>query len=466
MALLNTLARRNRIQQQVICPHCWHEFPPEEILWIAAHVDLKTDRKLRKGDFSEALRFLPSRFDVMGNAIDAKGFSCDSLACPNCHLGIHRGLLEIDPIFCSIIGTPSCGKSYYLATLIHKMRQNAFSDHFLQFSDLDPAANHFLIELEEKLFLTRETGKEFLLNDLIKKTDDKLAGIASMYDQVRFGDQEVYFTRPFQFQLTLRQHAAVKSLRNTISRVLCLYDNAGEHYLARSENDNVSNQVTRHLSKSKFLFFLFDPSQDKRFWDWAIKEWNKKANSPAEEQQIEDIASMPQRYRQDTVLQEAASRVRKQLGLGQQQKHKRHLIVIITKADLWAQHLGIDMANEPTLPPRAVKVGEEVIAQFKGLDHARVKATSQKLKEHLRSLCPDLLLAAENFCEEVTYIPVSAFGNRPTVAQREKDGVTRNIAAIKVSDIKPQWVTIPLIYALHLYAPQLMLKTRSKGSSS
>ena len=27
----------------IVCPHCWHEFAPADILWIAAHGDLRGD---------------------------------------------------------------------------------------------------------------------------------------------------------------------------------------------------------------------------------------------------------------------------------------------------------------------------------------------------------------------------------------------------------------------------------------
>lgn len=457
MTLLNTLARRHRVQSTVTCPHCWQEFPPENMLWIASHQDLKIDRKLP----GSALRFLPTRFDAMGNALDAKDFPCDGLACPQCHLPIHRGLVEIEPLFCSIIGTPSCGKSYYLATLIHQMRQNAFKDHFLQFGDLDPASNDYLIDMEEKLFLSPETQTKNALGELVAKTGDKVGDAPQLYNRVRYGDQEVVYTKPYMYLLTLRQHEAVKSLKNTTSRVLCLYDNAGEHYLALTDNDSVSNQVTRHLAKSKFLFFLFDPSQDVRFWKWAIEQWEAKLENKQRVEEIKQLASN-RRFRQDTVLQEAAGRVRRLLGLGQQKKHQRHLIIIVTKADLWAEHLGINIEQEPVLQERDVKVGKEVIAQFRELDDARIQEVSQKLKEHMRKYCPDLVLAAENFCEEVTYIPVSALGNRPEFKQIEVQGKSENIAAIQLSDIQPRWVTIPLIYALHEYAPQLMLKVRKK----
>src|SRR5262249_7482489 len=62
--------------RRTTCPHCWTAFPPEEVLWISAHSDLLGDPRLGP---EQQQRFLPTRFDVEGNALDAKGFACHSL---------------------------------------------------------------------------------------------------------------------------------------------------------------------------------------------------------------------------------------------------------------------------------------------------------------------------------------------------------------------------------------------------
>ena len=54
----------------VTCPHCWHEFPPAQTRYVAEHESLRGDAVL--GD-SEALRFLPSRFDPKFRALDPMG---------------------------------------------------------------------------------------------------------------------------------------------------------------------------------------------------------------------------------------------------------------------------------------------------------------------------------------------------------------------------------------------------------
>ncbi|HVA46442.1 MAG TPA: hypothetical protein VNH11_08715 [Pirellulales bacterium] len=50
---------------------------------MSQHPDLTGDPRLG-GDHQQ--RFLPTRFTVEGDAIDTRGFPCNSLACPHCHL--------------------------------------------------------------------------------------------------------------------------------------------------------------------------------------------------------------------------------------------------------------------------------------------------------------------------------------------------------------------------------------------
>lgn len=104
----------SRLLSQLTCPHCWHQFPCEQLLWIAEHQDLMGDPVLGP---DHRQRFLPTRFDVECRALDARGFACHSLACPRCHLLFPRALLETDPLFVSVLGAPSSGKSFFLAAM-------------------------------------------------------------------------------------------------------------------------------------------------------------------------------------------------------------------------------------------------------------------------------------------------------------------------------------------------------------
>ena len=79
-----------QLLKRTTCPHCWHGFPPEDVLWVSAHSDLMGDPPLGP---EHQQCFRPTRFGLEGNARDSHGVPCTALACPNCHLPIPRGLV-------------------------------------------------------------------------------------------------------------------------------------------------------------------------------------------------------------------------------------------------------------------------------------------------------------------------------------------------------------------------------------
>jgi hypothetical protein len=242
--------------RRTTCPHCWTAFAPEDILWVSAHADLRGDPRLGP---EQLQRFLPTRFSPDGAALDAKGFACTGLACPHCHLSLPRPLLELEPFFVSILGTPSCGKSYFLAALTWELRRLLPAEFALGFTDADPTANLMLSEYEKALFLNPDADKPVPLANLIRKTE--LQG--DLYDTVSYGAQLVNYPRPFMFAVRPLPAHPNHSAGNRAARVLCLYDNAGEHCLPGQ--DSTATAATQHLSRSRVLMYLFDPTQDARF---------------------------------------------------------------------------------------------------------------------------------------------------------------------------------------------------------
>ncbi len=92
-------AKPAKLLAQVVCPHCWERFQPADVLWISEHLDLLGDPRLGP---ERQQRFLPSRFTITGDAIDARGMTCQHLACPHCHLPIPRdardgAIIHLDP---------------------------------------------------------------------------------------------------------------------------------------------------------------------------------------------------------------------------------------------------------------------------------------------------------------------------------------------------------------------------------
>src|ERR1700722_10073854 len=87
--------------KRVTCPHCWVEFRPEQILWVAQHEELMGDPLLKE----EPLRFLPTV------------------------------LIENEVTFISIIGSAGSGKSNFLATMTWELRQRLAKDFAIIFAD-------------------------------------------------------------------------------------------------------------------------------------------------------------------------------------------------------------------------------------------------------------------------------------------------------------------------------------------
>jgi hypothetical protein len=393
----------------------------EDVLWISRHVDLLGDPRLGA---EQQERFLPTRFDLDGNALDAKGFACHELACPRCYLHVPRAMLESDSIFISILGTPGCGKSFFLTAMTWGLK-SVLPEHFaLAFADADPRSNVRLHEYEELLFLNPRMDTAIPLADLIRKTE--LQG--DLYDSVVFGNQTVNYPRPFMFSLQAQPGHPKYATERRLSRLLCLYDNAGEHF--QPGQDSTGSPVTEHLACSRLLMFLFDPTQDVRFRTLCLGTGKNE--------------SVGKTSRQESVLHESAVRIRKRVTLAHDAKHQRPLIIVVTKADLWSHHLGQTKWQHPWK-------SKELVA---GLDLDMVDGVSRRLRELMLGCSPEFVDAAENFAESVVYIPVSALGSMPVV-QPETGRL-----AIRPRDIQPLWETVPLLYGLCRWVPGIIPSLR------
>lgn len=400
--------------RRTTCPHCWKVFAPEDVLWIAAHADLRGDPRLGP---DVPLRFLPSRFDIAGQALDARGFRCEQLACPHCHLPVPRSLLEAEPSIVSVLGAASSGKSFFLTALTWTLRRTLGARFNLAFEDADTAANATLTEYEQSLFLHPDPNRPVPVGDLIRKT--ALAG-GDLYSRVKYGNQEIDYPRPFLFAVRPRPEHPSYSQRERVQRLLCLYDNAGEHF--EPGMDSTSTPVTRHVAQARFLIFLFDPTQDPRFVQFARK------------QGLDFTPEKPGRWRQELILQEAGLRVRRILGMTPQQKHKQPLIVVVTKLDVWLPLLQDQSTDEPWRVKR----------NLTALDRERMEQRSREVRGLLTTVCPELVQIAEDFADTVLYVPVSALGRTPL-----RDGGTGR-TVIRPRDIQPVWVTAPLLYGMSL----------------
>ncbi len=414
-----------KLRSRITCPHCWHDFSPEDALWIAESPSLLGDPVLGA---EYPLRFLPSRFDLAGNALDAQGQVCRDLACPQCHLPVPRPLFEMRPLFASIMGSPACGKSYFLAAMTWRLRRILPKYFSMSFGDADPVSNRILNDYEEKQFFNPKQ------DEIVKLAKTEEHG--DLYDEIRIGDQVVRYPRPFLFSLRPldghRSHASA----SIASRILCLYDNAGESF--EPGKDTAANPVTRHLARSQLLMFLFDPTQDPRF--------RQACQGKTDDVQVVDALVTA---RQETVLHEAASRIRRYANLSHNEKHRRPLIVIVTKHDAWGS--SIKLKDPWVLNGRKTHWA---------LDTRYIEKVSEQVRDLLWELSPEIVSAAESFAERVIYIPCSATGRAP-----ERDPATGQLG-IRPRDIRPVWAEVPLLYAISNWTTGMIPRRNRKRTET
>jgi len=392
----------------IVCPHCWHRFDIDEFLFIARHQSLIGDPVLG-ADAQQ--RFLPSRFTLEGNALDAGGTSCPDMACPRCHLRIPQAASEMPPLFLSIVGATSSGKSYFLTSMSWELRNTLSRNFAISFADTDAVNNQLLNDFEETLFLNSD--QEALV--ALRKTE--LQG--ELYNQVLLDNMMINLPKPFMFTVTpAEHHPKYQEVRDKMSRTLVLYDNAGEHF--EPGMDLVDNPTTQHLLHSDTIFFLFDPTKDVRF---------RRLITGVDDPQL---AAKARVQRQEIILTEMINRIKKYSGMRTGSRTGKTLIVIVSKCDVWKQLLEFDLPKEPWR--------WESMYNTCVLDVNLIKNISFQLRHLLEEICPELVSTAESFAGEVLYLPNSALGHSPEL--NDENGMI----GIRPGKVNPFWVTVPMLY--------------------
>ncbi len=415
------------LRSHTTCPNCWTDFEVDKTKWIAAHESLVGDYRLGA---HEPIRFPPTRFAVNGNAIDRAGMECRELACPNCHLRIPRSVLIHRPYFLSIGGTPSCGKSFFLASMIWQLRRTLPHEFSLSFRDSDGECNAIVNRYEERLFFPKDKAALATL--------EKTQQVGDWYSQVMFDDQTLTLTKPFYFDVVGDTGVSEKSSGSPRSRLLCVYDNAGESFLPGGET--VANPVTRHLGRAESWLFCFDPTQDPRFREALLPKTND-----------EQVRTSPLTYRQDVILNEMINRIRRDAQMKAKQKTDRPLFVVCTKFDAWAP-----IFSMPELPPWYVRNGRGP-AQ---VDLNAIRKVAVAVRDLLAQHCPEVVALANGFSDRVVFLPASATGRPPI---RDPDAVDpRQAYKVPVNEIRPIWCEVPLVMSLYMTNSGLVKGIESK----
>jgi hypothetical protein len=284
----------------------------------------------------------------------------------------------------------------------------------MAFTDADPISNLQLNEYENEQFFNPNP------DEIVKLAKTESSG--HLYDAVMYGEQLVEYPRPFLFGIRPNEKHPNHAQASRISRLLCLYDNAGESFAPGA--DSVASPVTRHLAQAQALLFCFDPTQDPRL----RHECKAKLKNP---QMVTGLTTL----RQEAFFHEMVDRIRRHAGLHHNQKHNRPLIIVVTKYDVWWPLIG-----EERLPEPWVKVQSRDLS---ALDMAAIEGMSRQVRELLWRFSPELVSAAEAITDHVLFVPVSATGCAP-----ELDPESGLILGIRPRNINPMWAEVPLLLTL------------------
>lgn len=383
----------------VMCPYCWHRFLPGDVLFISNHPDLLGDPVLGEG---EQQRFLPTRFNASGHAIDSGGIVCPDMACPLCHLRLPSPVLDTHPTFLSIVGSPGSGKSYFLASAVWKLRTALPHAFGARFMDVDAQTNQWINDYEAKLFFQSDPAAR----QSIAKTDEQAGNV---YRQVKINGLPTFLPLPCLFSLAPAS-SSDRSPKDGL-RTLILYDNAGEHFQAG--HDSAHAPGTKHLLHAEGIVFLYDPTEDPRF---------RPHFKPGVAVHRRGAAAQ----RQDVLLVEMLNRIRKHHNLPSADRFPKPLIVALSKADL------LDGFPELAQLPWSVPAPQQPAA----LDVGAIARLSFKVRSLLCDCAPEVVTLVESFADQVVFMPFSALGHQP-----QPEG-------IRPCDVSPQWSEVPFLYLL------------------
>lgn len=351
------------------CPVCWFRFDRGDAMNIAVHASLRSDSMLGEEHMQ---RFLDSRFNDRGQALDAMGLVAPEIACPHCRRKLPPNFLDQPHHIFSIVGAPSSGKSYYLSVLIKVMQDVAFKQFGVTFRDAAPSENAVLNDMRNHLFSAGSPEEAYLA-----KTD--LEG--ALYETLPRQGRQVRLPKPFIFRLSDRE-------RSADGFSLVFYDNAGEHF--EPGRNSADSPGAQHIAVAAGIFFLFDPLYNPEFRRKLVGH-----NDPQLQQRRND--------QQDILLAESETRIKEILGLSVSERIATPLAVIAGKSDAWLQLLG----PQPLLP--AIVSGEH--GPRIRLDH--LQANSKRVRDLLLEICPSIVANAEAISSNVLYFAASPLGHAP-----------------------------------------------------
>lgn len=391
-------------QEKITCPACWLKFSRGQVMHIAVHDSLRGDPILGE---DAPQRFLATRYDDDGIALDPMGLPASDQACPHCRRKLPPNFLELPQHIISLVGDASSGKSYYLAVLAKVMPEALYKRFNVTMQDADPAGNAALNSMKTTLFSGAGPEQTRLVKTQMQ---------GAMYDRFPRQGRMVLLPKPFTYQL--------KPRGDIPGAGLIFYDNAGEHF--QPGINVVENPGAQHVASANGILYLVDP-----FEIPAFRHFLGESADPG--------MKKPPGDRQEVILSEIRVRVAAIKNLKHDQKMKAPLAVILGKCDAWLHRLPHPVLAQPLQN-----------GHFNG---AAIDRNSDMVRNLLLDLSPGIVANAEALSESVNYFPMSSFGHTP-VPWSGKDATVGG-ATPDPQKLKPILAEVPPLWLLSQLAPHI-----------
>ena len=368
---------------------------------LATHDSLRGDPVLGE---DAAQRFLATRFNDHGQALDALGLPCTEIACPHCRRVLPPGFTEMTHHIISIVGDQSAGKSYYLSVLLKMLPASLYRSFLSGFPG-------------------RRSGWQCVNQrneaDSLRRGDPEGARLVKtqleggMYVRLPRYGRVVALPKPFIF--------SVASCQDPDRRCsLIFYDNAGEHF--QPGRDSADSPGAQHVASSAGIIFLFDPFNSPDFRREISDRGDPQLEKPVMDQQ-------------SVILSEMKVRIAKLLKLELKEQIDTPLAVLIGKCDAWLHLL------DPNTLRNAIVAGR--------LDLDALAYNSGLIRQLMKRIYPSIVANAESISRRVLFFPVSSFGHAP-VRLGPGDFVP------DPRQLKPFQVEMPMLWILSCIEPALV----------
>ncbi len=397
------------LEGELNCPVCWLRFDTGDIMHIAVHDSLRGDPVL--GEDAQQ-RFLATRFNNDGQALDAMGLPSSEVACPHCRRKFPPSFLGMPHHIISLVGDQSAGKSYFLSVLTKVLAATLYRDFGVTFQDSDPTGNAPVNDMRKALFGAQTPAQAKLAKTVFE---------GAMYERLPRHGRMVALPRPFVYTLTPEDKTREQC-------ALIFYDNAGEHF---QPGVNIVEQPgAQHVASAAGIIYLFDPFNSPEF---------RRAICDTKDPQLEK----PVVDQQDIILAEMRARIQMIRNLRPGETINTPVAFVVGKCDVWLQLLNGTRLREPLRDGTLNKIA--------------VEENSNVVRELVHRLCPAVVANAEALSTNVMFFAASSFGHTPL-----KIGPGEYVP--DPSKLQPVHIEVPLLWILSQVCPLVIATGAAVGS--